>query len=263
MDPKQKKMKIGYSETIRSKLFAKSEEDDQECHKMMNALDTILNKDDNNTISKSVCMVILKEICEYANGKYIKCQGKIHDEECDGYIHYLCGDNFGMTSEVYGNNNNNNNNNTKNNLSLAYGLFKYKCDDSNCSQITHLVKCKHKNCNDLIYKSHIEDQLPESIYLCQNALWLTSGCRSSYCNNHWSNNGEKCASCHLFYCKSCINKNSKHCIICNKFVCNHHDEKLYPIIHDSGDVIVEYQCVCVSCEVGFTYNLETCTINYM
>ena len=245
-------MKIGYSETIQSKLFAKSEEDYQECHKLMNALDTILNKDDNNTVSKSVSLVILKEICEYANGKYTKCEGKIHDEQCDGYIHYLSGDNFGITSEVY-----NNNNNYHHNLSAVYGLFKYKCDDPNCPQITHLVKCKHKNCNDLIYKSHIEDQLPQSIYLCQNALWLTSGCRSSYCKNHWSNNGEKCASCHLFYCKSCIGKNSKHCIECNKFVCNNHDETLHPIMPaKQNDFYIDYQCVCVSCDLRCTHYID-------
>ena len=241
MEPMLKKNKQSQSKPVAT-MFT-NVEDEMQCIKIISVLDEFINNnnnDDNNDYPY-VINFILKEIGEYSTGNKVKCKGELNKNECDGWIHFLSGDNFGDNNKIYGYNNDLP---FAKNLSFAYGLFKYECDDGKCQRVSHILKCKDEQCN-LIIQCDEEDKIPiNEIFLCQNSLGLRCKCRECYCKNHWMKNGVKCESCSLFYCKSCSKNEGDYCINCQKYVCNNHENLgSMPGECDPESVYV----MCVSC----------------
>ena len=222
--PPQKRRKI--SRKNKKKTIFDNMQDETECLKLVLLLDDILNnnnededEDEDDDISQlttrinnnnnnnhnitTIALALLKEICEYATGNYVKCKG-----ECEGWIHFLHGDNFNVKC---------------NNVSYAWNLFKYECDDVNCNRISHILTCNDENCCKIIQIR--EDESPYPSLICENALRLNPLCREMYCVEHCDKNGMLCKACSNYYCFSCEGSYGSHCATCDGYWCNDHREE--------------------------------------
>lgn len=202
--------RIKYSSTrITTSLF-QDKDDIQVYDQLVYFLDELLNNDDN---LQKIDLFIIKEISEYATGNYIKCI----EDKCNGDIHYLYGDNCGDNFKVYGYTDRQQHH--CQDLTYAYCLFKYKCDDTNCTKISHLLKCNDEECGLMIQFDREEIMFnisTTSIIQCYSGYYCKKKC---YCKNHWSRNGKFCDSCDSFWCQSCIKANPNYCIQCKKYIC--------------------------------------------
>ena len=189
----------------RQKTIFTNVEDERECLQIMLALDEALNL---SKINMKITWSLLKEISEYSTGNLIKCKGELDHEECTGFIHFLHGDNFNKNCD---------------NVSYAWNLFKYQCDDYECYRISHVLTCNDDNCDKIIQIK--EDESPYPSMVCENALRLKPSCREIHCIQHFEENGISCAACSNYFCFSCEGQCGSHCATCDAYWCEDHKEE--------------------------------------
>ena len=185
----------------KNKTMFDNTDDETQCLQIICALDSTINIDIDNY---KITLPLLKEIAQYSTGNFIKCKG-----ECDGYIHFLKGDNFKKDLNCFN----------------CLNLYKYQCDDNNCSTVSHVMTCHHKDCNKIITIKQDSSPYPK-MSICENALRLNPSCSQVYCIQHTQKNGRTCQACNNFYCYSCGNQGGgKHCSTCDKYWCQDHIEE--------------------------------------
>ena len=231
MEPENKRRRISRKKNTQKTIFDNSR-DETECLKLLLLLDDILNGNNNNNTTTTTTTIIialplLKEICEYSTGNFVKCKGEQQREECDGWIHFLHGDNFNYGGDNF-------NQHFNQSLSYAWNLFKYKCDDVNCNRISHILSCNDSECCKIMQLR--EDESPYPHLICENALRLKPTCGETYCIEHYSKHGMSCESCDNFFCFSCERLEGSHCATCGDYWCSDHREQSTFFIND------EYHC---------------------
>lgn len=229
MEPENKRRRISRKKNTQKTIFDNSR-DETECLKLLLLLDDILNGNNNNkttTTTIIIALPLLKEICEYSTGNFVKCKGEQQREECDGWIHFLHGDNFNYGGDNF-------NQHFNQSLSYAWNLFKYKCDDVNCNRISHILSCNDSECCKIMQLR--EDESPYPHLICENALRLKPTCGETYCIEHYSKHGMSCESCDNFFCFSCERLEGSHCATCGDYWCSDHREQSTFFIND------EYHC---------------------
>ena len=164
----------------------------------------ILDKELNQYKKLQIPIAIIEEISEYSTGNFSKCTGELDNGDCDGYIHYLHGDNF-----------------SGNNIGYAWKLFKYECDNIKCRKVSHILTCSE--CKDII---QIEEQSsPYPYFICENALRLNPSCRNIFCGKHCDKNGVCCEACSVYYCCDCEKQYGSHCLNCDEYWCKQHKDE--------------------------------------
>ena len=207
-----------------STIFSNSE-DDKQCINIINILNSCINNENNNNNYPQITHHILKEISEYATGLIIKCHGEFNDvmmfnnnnnnnnnnntkQEllgCQGFIHYLRGNNFNVNYQY------------KN----KWFLFNYQCDDDNCRQEVNIFECSAEGCDDIEQVDDGQDIYPYhacTLVSC-DALIFVNSCQSFFCIKHFKDNGIFCNKCHHYYCNLCNKSEGDFCQECNKFYC--------------------------------------------
>ena len=204
MEPKNKRRKVSKKQTIFENV-----DDERQCLQIIWAIDEVLNNgNNNNNNNNTIPYPLLKEIGEYSTGNLVKCKGELEHEECKGWIHFLKGDNFNINC---------------NNVSYAWNLFKYECDDNQCGKVSHVMLCSDDNCDRIIQIKEDESPYPSSV--CENALRLKPLCQQIYCIEHSQQNGITCGACSNFYCFSCEKECGSHCATCDEYWCQDHVEE--------------------------------------
>lgn len=196
---------------MKNKTIFHNIDDETQCLKIIYTLDEVINckkvgNNNNNKVNK-ITWPLLKEIAQYSTGNYVKCKGELDHEECNGYIHFLQSDNFQTDLNCFN----------------CWNLYKYECDDDNCSIISHVFTCNDEDCKKIIQIKDDASPYPNSI--CENALRLKPLCKQVYCVEHKKKNGRTCETCNNFYCFSCESAEGNKCSTCDKYWCYDHIEE--------------------------------------
>ena len=192
----------------REKKIFKNAKDEKQYLLIVSTLNDIINHNNNKfnddgNIYPKIPQSILQEIGQYSTGNCIKCVGELDHDECNGYIHFLFGDNFEQTT---------------NSFAINCNLFNYECDDSQCNQRCNILCCSVENCDSIQQtKCYTKNALYSQI--CKNACIEKPTCTQSYCHKHLKNIVQ-CQECSNYYCNDCQKYNGIHCIKCNDYLCN-------------------------------------------
>ena len=212
-------------------LFTNNNKDKKQClHLMLQIQETEM------VIKASIPQSICQEIAEYSTGFMIECPGRwptwlknLNDTfVCDGYIHYLYGDNCIRNDNKCD--------------SDKFELFDYKCDSDKCDNNFHVFECSDPFCKGIsvVIENGSRDVFPNRV--CSNLK-----CGNIYCSTHYQYNGQVCEYCSKYFCDNCLDGLYCNSNDCSKYFCSNCMD--YDIMNEDDDIMNEdWVMYCPTCD---------------